>query len=89
MNKVFLWVMFSGILIGIISFGISYFATNEIVKSISNMITSIVIGAVIVSLIQVRLLGDFYKEQSRKAISPDLKLVEEALIQEMKNIRIR
>jgi hypothetical protein len=86
LNKVFLWVMFSGILIGIISFGIGYLTDNEIIQSISNMITSIVIGAVIVSLIQVRLLGDFYKEQSRKAISPDLKLVEEALIQEMKKI---
>lgn len=85
-NKIFLWVMISGILVGVIFLCISYFTTDEIIKNISNMITSIVFGVVIVSLIQVKVLGDFYSEQSREAISPNLKMVEEALVKEMKNI---
>lgn len=86
LNKIFVWVMISGILSSIVLFVVGYIYNNEIVRDIARIIGSIVIGAVIVNLIQVKLLGEFYREQSREAITPDIRNVEEKVIEEMKKI---
>jgi hypothetical protein len=86
-NKIFVWVMIAGILISVILFVTSYLLPaptpfNDGLKELG----IIVVGVVIVSLIQVKILGDFYQQQSREAISPDLKNIEARLVEEFREI---
>ncbi len=86
LNKIFVWVMVSGLLLSIILFVIGYVYNNVVVQDFARITGSIIIGAVIVNLIQVKLLGDFYRAQSREAITPDLHFVEQKLIEELRRI---
>jgi hypothetical protein len=86
-NKIFVWVMVSGILTSVILFSAGYLLKlPEPVQDALKELGVIVVGVVIVSLIQVRILGDFYQEQSREAISPDLESVEGRLVEEFRRV---
>ena len=86
-SKVFLWVMVTGFSVSILLLGGSYvLKVSEPIKDLLKELGVIVIGMVIVSLIQVKVLDEFYKQQSRDAISPDLKVIEDHLMEELRRI---
>ena len=86
-NKVFLWVMVTGFTVSILLLGGSYLLkVSEPVKDILKELGVIVIGMVFVSLIQVKVLDEFYKQQTHDVFWPDLKIVEEHLMEELRRI---
>ncbi|MBN8656416.1 MAG: hypothetical protein J0M11_11810 [Anaerolineae bacterium] len=86
-NKVFRWVMATGTLASIILFSASYLLpVSSPIQDALKETGVIVIGVVIVSLIQVLVLDEFYKQQSREAISPDLESVEARVVEEFRRV---
>jgi hypothetical protein len=86
-NKIFVWVMIAGLLVSVILFATSYLLpAPQPFKDVLKELGVIVVGVVIVSLIQVRILGDFYQQQSREAISPDLESIEVRLVDEFRHV---
>ena len=86
-NKIFRWVMVAGILASIILFSASYLLpVSPPIQDALKEIGVIVIGIVIVSLIQVIVLDEFYQQQSRDAISPGLESVEARVVEEFRRV---
>lgn len=86
LDKVFLLVMTVGALISVILFAIGYLIPNDLLGDILKQVGAVVAGAVIAGLIQVRILGDFYEEQSRSAIAPGLEGVQAKVAEEIERI---
>jgi gas vesicle protein len=70
---------------GFISIKLSFF-TEPALKDVSKEMAIIVLGVVIVSLIQVKILGDFYQQQSVEAIEPSLIDIKEQLLKEIDRV---
>ena len=86
-TRIFRWVMATGVLASIILFSAGYLLpVSQPVQDALKEIGVIVIGVVIVSLIQVLVLGEFYQQQSREAISPDLDSVESRVVEEFRRV---
>jgi hypothetical protein len=85
-NKVFVWVMIAGFLASVILFASGYLVPIQPLQDALKELGVIVVGVVIVSLIQVKILGEFYQQQSREAISPDLEILENRLLDEFRQV---
>jgi hypothetical protein len=86
-NKVFRWVMVAGFLLSIILFAGGYLLPiPQLIQDALKELGIIVVGVVVVSLIQIVILDDFYQQQSRDAISPDLESVETRVVEEFRRV---
>lgn len=86
-RKIFYWVMSTGVLVSIVLFAWAYAlpATSPFHNALKE-IAVIFAGIVVVSLIQLKVLDEFYQQQSRDAISPDLESVKTRLVEEFRTI---
>jgi len=86
-NRVFRWVMTAGFLASVILLAGGYLLPiSQVARDVLKELGVIVVGVVIVSLIQIVILNDFYQQQSREAISPDLESVEARVVEEFRRV---
>jgi hypothetical protein len=78
--------MFAGVLLSVILFVIGYLTPIKIVQDVSKELGVIILGLVIVSVAQAKLLGDFYQQQSEEAIQPSLERIKTQLLNEIGRI---
>ncbi len=87
LDAVFLWVMTTGILASVLLFGVGFLAPHPVVQDLARRIGAIVVGAVIVSLIQVKALGDFYSKRTQDALLPNIEALQNALTTELRKLQ--
>jgi len=86
-QRVFFWVMFAGFLVSILLFSAAYlFEPISPFRDAFREIGVIFAGIVAVSLIQMKVLDEFYTRQSREAISPDLEHLQTRLLEEFRAV---
>ena len=86
-QKVFFWVMCSGALVSVMLFVLAYqFPDPSPFRDAFKEVGVICAGIVVVSLIQLKVLDQFYQRQSREAISLDLANVQNRMVEEFRAV---
>ncbi len=89
-GAIFKWVIVTSVLLSILLFAGSYLITSEPFRLMLKEISMILLGAVIITFLHQKVLGEYFQHQSREmvveAISPNLEAVETTLSDAIREI---
>lgn len=86
LNKYYYIIVVLGLTLSAVAFILSFVVENTTMTGIFQIIGSLMAGALISGLLQVKLLGDFNKQDIKLALQPDLHNLENVLEEQIQNI---
>ena len=86
LNKYYYLITSLGLGSSVLSFALSFIIKNQVWTSILQVIGSLMAGALVSGLLQIKVLGDFNKQDIKIALQPDLSNLENVLLNQIQGI---